>query len=321
MKVAVLDDYAGAAESLADWTEVRRRAIVDVFRHNLGDEKAVTEALKDYDVVCTMRERTTFPRSLLARLPKLKLLCFTGDRISGIDIPAASEFGIVICNTESRGVGSSGTAELAWGLILSLARDIPGQSAKLREGGWQDRLGSVLDGKTLGLVGLGRIGEKMAQFGQAFSMKIVAWSQNLTAERARHCGAEFVEKDELFRSADFVSLHLVLSERTRSIVGAAELAAMKPSAYLVNTSRGPLVDEAALLDALRNTRIAGAGLDVFHEEPLPVNSPLRALPNTILTPHLGYSVVERMTDYYVDTVANVLGYLDGRPMRVVNGMA
>jgi len=318
VKVAVLDDYAGAAEELADWSAVRRRATVDIFRSHLGDEDAAAEALRDYDIICTMRERTAFPRSLLTRLPKLKLLCFTGERVSGIDIAAATRQGIVVCNTETRGTGGSGTPELAWGLILGLARDIPGYNERMRLGGWQDSLGTVLDGKTLGLMGLGRIGEKMSRIAAAFSMNVVAWSQNLTAERAQACNAQLVGKDELFRRSDFLSIHMVLSERSRGIVGAAELGAMKPTAFLVNTSRGPLVDERALLDALRNRRIAGAGLDVFDIEPLPGDNPLRSLPNTILTPHLGYAVVERMRDYYADTVANVTGFIDGTPLRVVN---
>ena len=205
--------------------------------------------------------------------------------------------------------------------MLSLARDIPAQSLRMREGGWQEQLGTVLEGKTLGLIGLGKTGGKMARVAAAFGMTVTAWSQNLTAERAQEWGARLVGRDDLFSTADFISLHLVLSERTRGNVGASALAAMKPTSFLVNTSRGPLVDEGALLDVLRNRRIAGAGLDVFHQEPLPPDSPIRKMPNVVLTPHLGYSVRERMQDYYVDTVANVLAFLNERPIRVVGEAA
>jgi len=274
----------------------------------------VAARLRDFDVVMAMRERTPFPRALLTRLPRLRLLVTTGMRNAAIDLGAATERGILVCGTAGLPYP---TAELAWGLILSLARHIPTEDRATREGRWQETLGRGLNGKTLGVLGLGTLGSRVARVGQAFEMTVLAWSQNLTRERAREVGATLVDRDELLARADVVSIHLVLSERTRGLIGTRELGLMKPSAYLVNTSRGPIVDEAALVHALRNGTIAGAGLDVFDEEPLPLDHPLRHLPNTVITPHLGYATEETYRLFYGQAVEDITAYLAGQPIRVL----
>lgn len=317
-RVAIIDDYQSVALKHADWTEVHRTCDVTVFTSPFGSIGEAADLLSEFDIVCSMRERTAFPRSLIERLPKLKLITFTGGKHRTLDMEAATEAGIVCSGTAHRGTGHHATPELAWGLILALARHIPEEATAMRSGGWQRTVGTVLSGKTLGLAGLGRLGARMAKIGLGFEMEVIAWSQNLTAERARECGATLVAKDDLFARSDVLSLHLVLGERSRGVVGARELDLMKPTAMLVNTARGPLVDEAALLNALQNRRIAGAGLDVFHHEPLPDDHPLRALPNVVLTPHLGYTVKELFDVFYEDTVENILGFLAGTPVRVAN---
>jgi phosphoglycerate dehydrogenase-like enzyme len=312
MRVAVLDDYQGVALSYADWD--RLPADVEVFRDHLAGDDELVERLVPFEVVVAMRERTPFTRARLERLPSLRLLVTTGMRNASIDLDAARERGVTVCGTGSLGPP---TAELAWGLILALTRHIPAEDARLRAGGWQHTIGPELAGRTLGLLGLGRLGTRMARIAQAFEMRVIAWSQNLTAERAAEAGAEAVAKDELFRRADVVSVHLVLSERTCGLVGAAELAAMQPTAYLVNTSRGPIVDEAALLVALHEGRIAGAGLDVYDTEPLPAQHPLRLAPNTVLTPHIGYVTTGTYEIFYGEAVEDIAAWLDGAPLRVL----
>jgi phosphoglycerate dehydrogenase-like enzyme len=262
-----------------------------------------------------MRERTPFPRSLLARLPDLRLLITTGARNAAIDVAAARELGIAVCGTRSL---RTPTAELTWGLILGLARNIPGEDRATREGAWQTSIGPSLEGKVLGVIGLGNLGSQVATVGKAFQMEVIAWSQNLTAETAEKYGARLVSKNELLATADVVTIHLVLSDRTRNLIGADELALMKPAAFLINTSRGPIVDEGALVAALESRQIAGAGLDVFDEEPLPADHPLRRLPNTVITPHIGYVSEDNYRLYYSDAIEDILGFLDGAPKRAID---
>lgn len=313
MKIAVLDDYQHAAEGFADWASLDG-CTTTFFHEHIGDPDALVAALEPFDVVCAMRERTAFPREVLQRLPNLKFMVTTGPFNAVIDIEAAAELGIVISGT----LGTpTPTPELTWALILALARQIPREDAAIRAGHWQVSVGTELAGRTLGLLGLGRQGQQVAPIGKAFGMDVVAWSQNLTAERAEAAGVRLVGRDELFATSDFVSVHLVYSERTYHLVGAAELRAMKPSAYLVNTSRGPLVDEAALVAALAAGEIAGAGLDVYDVEPIPASSPLLTAPNTILTPHLGYVADQNYRVFYEDTVADIAAWLAGAPIRLV----
>lgn len=314
-RVAIIDDYLDSARQVADWSAVERRAEVTVFTDHLDDPDAVVARLAGFDIVSVMRERTPFPRTLLERLPRLKLLCSTSERNAAIDVAAARDLGITVCGTSPP---PGGTAELTWGLILALARQIPENVAAVRAGGWQVGLGVGLRGRTLGLLGLGTIGTRVGRVGQAFGMEVVAWSPNLDATRAAVAGAKRVSKDDLFRLSDVLTLHIVLSDRTRHIVGARELALMKKSALFVNTSRGPLVEEAALLDALTRRAIAGAAVDAFAVEPLPRDHPLRQLPNALLTPHIGYVTEPGYRSFYGDTVENVLAFLDGRPIRVMN---
>jgi phosphoglycerate dehydrogenase-like enzyme len=274
----------------------------------------VSKRLADFDIVMALRERTPFTRTLLERLPKLKLLITAGMRNASIDMKAAAERGVLVCGTSGLPYP---TAELAWGLILSLMRRIPAEDRATREGKWQTSLGLGLNGKTLGVLGLGTLGSRAALVGKAFEMEVLAWSQNLTAERAKEAGATLVPKDELLARSDIVSIHLVLGERTRGLIGAKELALMKRSAYLINTSRGPIVDEAALVRALGDGTIAGAGLDVFDEEPLPLDHPFRRLPNIVITPHLGYVTDETYRIFYGQALEDVKAYLDGAPVRVL----
>jgi phosphoglycerate dehydrogenase-like enzyme len=315
IKVAILDDYQGVALQLADWGALKGRADITVFRDHLSDLAALVERLKPFDVVCVMRERTPFSRSILEQLPNLKLLASTGARNASIDLDAASERGVTVCGT---GYSAHGAIELTWALILAIVRNLPAELASLRAGQWQISVGADLKGKTIGVVGLGSIGAKIARIALAFGMNVLAWSQNLTRETAEQHGARLVGKEELFRDADIVTVHLVLSSRTEGIIGAPELNLMRPSAYLVNTSRGPLVDENALINALKNRSIAGAALDVYNVEPLPESHPLRSLDNVLATPHIGFVTEETYKIFYRDTVENITAWLSGKPVRVTN---
>ena len=319
VRIAVLDDWQGIAEAAADWGAVRAKgAEVVIFRDHLGGAEAVASALQGFDAVVAMRERTRLQADVISRLPGLKLLSFTGARNAAVDIEACTAQGVVVCNTTTTRT-SHGTAELTLGLILAAQRRIALGDAEMRAGRFQGNvpLGGEVAGSTLGLVGLGNIGGRVARYARAMDMEVIAWSQNLTDERAAAVGAARVEKAELFARADVVSVHLVLSERTRHIVGAAEIGAMKPGALLVNTSRGPHVDTDALLGALEQGRVRAA-IDVYDQEPLPVEHKLRRAPGTLLTPHLGYVTAENMPELYRSTVENLLAWLDGAPVRVVN---
>jgi len=315
----VLDDWQGAARDSADWSKLGELAEVTFFSEAFAGEDDAAAKLAEIEIVLSMRERTPFPASLIERLPRLRMLGTTGVKNASLDAPACTARGVVVCHTTWSPAGQSSTAELALGLLLSVARAIPTADAGIRAGRFQDGapVGITLAGKTLGVIGLGRLGAIMAGYGRALGMNVIAWSQNLTKEAAAAAGAEFVTKDELFARSDAVSLHLVLSPRSRHTIGAAEIAWMKPGAILINTSRGPLVDEQALIAALRDGRIF-AGIDVFGREPLPADDPLRQTPNTVLTPHLGYVVVETMRPFYSQSVENALAFLDGKPIRVVN---
>ena len=313
-RVAILDDYQNVARRMADWGTLPAGTTVEVFPDHLASLDALAARLAGFEVVMAMRERTPFPRALLERLPGLKLLITAGMRNASIDIQAATDRGILVCGT---GGLPYPTAELTWALILALFRRVPTEDRQTREGRWQVSLGLGLNGKTLGLLGLGTLGSRVARVGRAFEMNVVAWSPNLTAERAAEAGATLVPKDELLKQADVVSIHLVLGERSRGLIGARELGLMKPGAYLVNTSRGPIVDEVALVRALREGKIAGAGLDVFDEEPLALDHPLRHLPNTVITPHLGYVTEETYRIFYGQALEDILAYLRGQPVRVL----
>jgi phosphoglycerate dehydrogenase-like enzyme len=305
--IAVLDDYQGVALELADWSAVTERASVTVFNDHLVGTDAVVERLLPFDVVCVMRERTPLTREIIERLPRLKLIVSTGKRNASIDLAAAAERNIAIMHT---GYASSPTIELTWALILAGARHIVSENESLRAGGWQRSVGDDMAQKTLGIVGLGSIGSEVAKVGLAFGMNVIAWSQNLTAETAAAVGVRLVSKEELFRQADVVSIHLVLSKRSAGIIGAPELALMKPTARLVNTSRGPIVVEADLLHALATGQIAGAAIDVFDTEPLPLDHPFRSAPNVLATPHIGYVSRGVYEQFYGDTVKNIVGWLD-----------
>jgi len=311
-RIAVLDDYQNVARSFGDWERLKARAEVTVFGDHLADEDALAARLAPFAAVALMRERTPFPRSLLDRLPNLKLIATSGMWNAAIDLKACEERGIVVSGTQA---GGGGTAQVTWMLILALARGLTTADRDVREGRWQTGIGEDVAGKTLGLLGVGRVGAKVARAAPAFDMNVIAWSANLTDERALAAGAVRVERDDLFRRADYLSVQLVLSPRTRGLIGARELALMKPSAYLVNTSRGPIVDEAALIDALERRSIAGAGLDVYDVEPLPLDHPLRRLPNTVLTPHVGYMSRESYAVFYPQMLEDVEAWLDGAPIR------
>jgi phosphoglycerate dehydrogenase-like enzyme len=317
MKLAILDDYQGVALTMADFSPLREVEIT-VFERHLGSLDAVAAALAEFEIVCAMRERTPFPRALFERLPQLRLLVTTGARNAAIDLAAAAAHGVTVCGTDSLGRPA---AEHTWALILAAARHLPAEDARMRAGGWQHTIGQTLAGRTLGVIGLGRLGAIVAGIGRAFEMEVLAWSRNLTAERAAEVGATLVDKTELLERADFVTLHLQLSERTRGLIGAAELAAMKRTAWLINTSRGPIVDEAALIDALERRAIAGAALDVYDQEPLPEGHPLRRLDNSVLSPHLGYVTAETYRVFYAGTVAAVRAWLDGTPIKVLTAPA
>jgi len=320
-KVAILDDYSRVALQVADWSSVQNLSEITVFDHHLSEDEAA-DALRPFDVLCTLRERMAFPRTLIERLPNLKLITIVGRSLPNLDVAAASEHGILIAHSDFahprfRSLRDA-TPEFAWGLLIATVRNLAEEHRRMRDGAWQSTVGITLSGKTLGLIGLGRIGTRMADYAKAFGMEVIAWSQNLTEEAAAAVGVRRVEKAALFAESDVVSIHVVLSERTRGLVGEHELALMKPQAYLINTSRGPIVDEGALIAALRAERIAGAGLDVFDIEPLPLDHPLRLLPNATLSPHLGYVTREMLGAFYSDTVEAVVAWLDGAPVRIAN---
>lgn len=312
--IAILDDYQKVALELADWSALQENHRITVFHEPLADEEAAARALVGFDVVCLMRERTPFPAGLIERLPNLRLIVTSGRRNAAIDVAAARRQKVLVCGTDSP---AHSTAELTMALMLALARHLHVEAANMRSGGWQTTLGRDLRGLTLGLIGLGRLGGQVARFGRAFGMKVIAWSENLTPQRCYEVGAEKVEKDDLFRRADAISIHTRLSDRTRGLVGARELGLMKPTAHLINTSRGPIVDEADLLSALREGRIAGAALDVYDREPLPADHPLRSAPRLLLTPHIGYVTEETYRVFYRGMVAAIEGWLGGKPVGVI----
>ncbi|GAA4673053.1 D-2-hydroxyacid dehydrogenase family protein [Streptomyces youssoufiensis] len=313
-RCAVLDDYQGVAATSADWAALAGEVDVVTFAEHLGTEDELAAALADFDIVVTLRERVPFPASLIARLPRLRLLVASGMRNSVIDFAAAEAHGVTVCGTES---SPTPPVELTWALLLGLARGLVPENAALRAGGpWQSTLGADLAGQRLGLLGLGKIGSRVARIGLAFGMDVVAWSQNLTPERAAEVGvAHAGTREELLRGSDFVSVHLALGDRTRGLLGAAELALMKPTGYLINTSRAAIVDQEALLAALHAGSIAGAAVDVFDEEPLPADHPLRTAPRLLATPHLGYVTRGNYRRYYGQAVEDIRAYLAGAPIR------
>jgi len=314
VRCAILDDYQNVALKLADWGKLKD-VEVKVFNEHLGGADNVIKALKGFQIVSLMRERTPFPRAVIEALPDLKLLITTGARNASIDMTACAERGITVCGTGGFGNPTTG---ITFGLILELTRRIGWEHARLKAGApWQVTLGADIEGKTLGVLGLGRLGARSAAVGKAFGMKVAAWSSNLTPERCKEVGVDYVSKEDLFRNSDFVTIHLQLSPRSRSLVTAAELGLMKPTAYLINTSRGPIVDEKALIAALNERRIAGAGLDVFDIEPLPLDHPFRHMDNVVITPHLGYVSQQNYERYFPDIVEDIRGWIDGKPVRVV----
>ncbi|MFZ0844603.1 MAG: D-2-hydroxyacid dehydrogenase family protein [Pseudolabrys sp.] len=315
LRAAILDDYQNVALKLADWSSISKDVEVKVFNAPLGNDDAVIKALQGFAIVNMMRERTPFLRKVIEGLPDLKLLITTGARNASIDLKACAERGITVCGTGGAGNPTTG---IAIGLMLELTRRIGYENARMKAGElWQVTLGQDLEGLTLGVLGLGKLGQRVGNVGRALGMKTIAWSQNLTAEKAKEAGAEYVTKEDLFKRADIVSLHVVLSDRTRGIVGAKELGLMKKTAYLVNTSRGPLVDEKALIAALQSKSIAGAGLDVFDVEPLPRDHPFRKMDNVVLTPHLGYVSEQNYRKQYPDVVEDIRAWLDGKPVREI----
>lgn len=307
MKIGILDDYQNVALQLADWSAVRRHAEIAIFSDHLPDSAAVVERLRPFDIICVMRERTPLPRELLQQLPNLKLIASTGPRNAAIDTQAAADLGIAVTAT---GYDSTPTIEFTWSLILASVRGIDREAASMKVGGWQIGLGSNLRGKKLGVIGLGNVGKEVARIGLAFGMQVIAWSQNLTDEKASAAGAALVDKKTLLREADIVTVHLVLSSRTRGLIGAPEFALMKPTARFVNTSRGPIVDEAALIGTLQAGRIAGAAVDVFDVEPLPPDHPFRKLENIVATPHIGYVTEDLYRTFYGDAAANIAKWLE-----------
>ncbi len=314
ISIAVLDDYQNVATDIADWSPLAGRAEVVAFSDHLTDADELIERLTPFGVVVAMRERTPFPRAVLARLPELKLIVTTGMRNKAIDLAAAADLGIMVSGTA---LGGSSTVELAWALIMAVVRDLPGEDRRTREGRWQATVPITLEGSTLGILGLGRIGQRIAALARVFGMDVIAWSENLTDRIAAEHGAERVEKDELFRRSDIVSIHTLLSHRTRGLVGAAELTVLGPAGYLVNTSRGPIVVENALIAALNDGSIAGAALDVFDVEPLPTGHPLLSTPRTILSPHVGFVSRQSYRLAYGEVVDDIVAWMAGSPMRVL----
>jgi phosphoglycerate dehydrogenase-like enzyme len=314
-RCAILDDYQNVVLNVTDWSKVAGDLDIKVFNEHLGGPDNVVKALQGFNIVCAMRERTPFPRAVIEKLPDLKLLITTGLRNASIDVAAAKERGVVVCGTPSVGNPTSG---IAIGLMLELTRRIGYENARMKAGvPWQSTIGMDLDGLTLGVLGLGKLGTRTANIAKAFGMKVIAWSQNLTPEKCKEAGVEYVSKEDLFRQADFITIHVVLSQRSRGLVGAQEIALMKPTAYLINTSRGPIIDEAAMLAALRDKKIGGAGLDTFDIEPLPVDHPLRKLDNVVLTPHLGYVATQNYRAYFAGVVDDIRAFIDGKPVRVM----
>jgi D-3-phosphoglycerate dehydrogenase len=315
VRAAILDDYQNVAMGLADWSPVAKDVEIKVFNKPFGSQDEAIKALQGFTVVVGMRERTPFPRKVIEALPDLKLLITTGARNNSFDVKACSERGVTVCGT---GAVGSPTTGIAFGLMLELTRRIGFENARLKAGApWQMTIGRDLEGLTLGILGLGKLGQRSAAVGKAFGMKTIAWSPNLTEEKAKAAGADYVSKDDLFRTADFVTIHLVLSDRSRELVGAKELGLMKKSAYLINTSRGPIVDEKVLIAALQSKSIAGAGLDVFDIEPLPLDHPFRKMDNVVITPHLGYVSEQNYRKYFPDIVEDIRAWLDGKPVRVI----
>lgn len=317
-RLAILDDYQQVALSLADWSAVQQQVDITVFSQPFTDEDEAAAALSEFEMIGLLRERTPFPASLVHKLPALEFICATGAHNRTLDIAAAQARQIVVTNTGS-GDSEFPTTELTWALILAATRHITQEDSAMRSGAWQTTIGSTLHSKTLGIIGLGRIGRHVARVGRAFGMNVLAWSPRLTAERAEEGGALLATKDELFRNSDVITLHVVLNDDTRHLIGPDELRSMKTGALLVNTSRGPLIDEAALINALSDKRIRAA-LDVFHREPLPPDHPFLALDNVVLTPHLGFVVKEVYSTFYKDMAENIAAYLAGKPIRVVNGL-
>ncbi len=321
IKIAILDDYAKVALQSADWSVLGGKAEITVFDRHLTEDEAAS-LLQPFDVLCTVRERMSLPRSLFRRLPNLKLVTIIGMTLPNLDMAAATEHGVIVAhsnfaNPVYAGI-FNGTPELTWGLMIAVVRHFDLAAQRMRAGGWQSTIGTILAGRTLGLLGLGRIGKRMATYARAFDMKVIAWSQNLTEETATAVGARRVEKDDLFRLADVLSIHVQLSDRTRGLVTARELALMKPQAFFINTSRGPIVVEADLIAALREHRIAGAGINVFDIEPPPTDHPLLTMDNVTVTPHLGYVTRETLKAFYSDTLDAVVAFADGKPIRVAN---
>jgi phosphoglycerate dehydrogenase-like enzyme len=316
VRAAILDDYQNVAMGFADWSPIAKEVEIKVFNKPFGSQDEAIKALQGFAVVVGMRERTPFPRKVVEALPDLKLLITTGARNNSFDIKTCAERGITVCGT---GAAGSPTTGIAFGLMLELTRRIGFENARLKAGApWQTTIGRDLEGLTLGILGLGKLGQRSAAVGKAFGMKTIAWSQNLTEEKAESSGADYVSKDDLFRNADFVTIHLVLSDRSRGLVGAKELALMKKSAYLINTSRGPIVDEKALIAVLQSKSIAGAGLDVFDIEPLPLDHPFRKMDNVVITPHLGYVSEQNYRKYFPDIVEDIRAWLNGKPVRVID---
>jgi len=316
MRLSILDDYQGVALEMADWSPLEGRVEIVVERKPFADEDAAARAFAGSEIVAAMRERTPFPRSLVERLPNLKLLNTTGMRNASFDLAALRDRGVVVCGTEGGGLD---TAELTWGLILGAARRIAEDHRSMRDGLWQTRIGNRLEGKTLGVLGLGRLGSAVARVGLAFDMKVIAWSPNVTAERAAAVGVERVDKEALLRQSDVLSVHMVLSPRSHGLVGRNDIALMKKTAILVNTSRGPIVDAYAVIEALEAGRLGCAAFDVYDREPLPADHPLRRTPNVLLTPHIGYVTEENYRSSYPQIVENVVAFLDGHPVRVIQG--
>ena len=315
VRAAILDDYQNVAIGFADWSPIAKDVEIKVFNKPFGSQDEAIKALQGFAVVVGMRERTPFPRKVVEALPDLKLLITTGARNNSFDIKACAERGITVCGT---GAAGSPTTGIAFGLMLELTRRIGFENARLKAGApWQTTIGRDLEGLTLGILGLGKLGQRSAAVGKAFGMKTIAWSQNLTEEKAKAAGADYVSKDDLFRNADFVTIHLVLSDRSRGLVGAKELGLMKKSAYLINTSRGPIVDEKGLIAMLQSKSIAGAGLDVFDIEPLPLDHPFRKMDNVVITPHLGYVSEQNYRKYFPDIVEDIRAWLDGKSVRVI----
>ena len=315
LRAAILDDYQNVALRLTDWSPVAKDVEVKVFNAPIGDDNAVIKALQGFTIINMMRERTPFNRKVIEGLPDLKLLITTGARNNSIDLKAAAERGVTVCGTG--GIGNP-TAAVAIGLMLELTRHIGFENARMKSGApWQTTLGDDIEGKTLGVLGLGKLGTRVAATAKTLGMKVIAWSQNLTPEKAKEAGADYVSKEDLFRNADVVSIHVILSDRSRGLVGAKELGLMKKTAYLINTARGPIVEEKALIAALNAKTIAGAGLDVFDIEPLPVDHPFRKMDNVVLTPHLGYVTEQNYRKQYPDVVQDIRAWLDGKPMRLL----